>query len=590
MVLVLAERSGHFHTTYSGAMSHNLFASRVVSVYKQLRSQDMKYWTGSFDGELFVLPSNNFISCVSRNCPPMMPIEMLAARQEALAQWRRWASVAVFTSWCLSSEVLPSKDYDNCEAAIASAIQLMASCDDDAAPPSGCDLDQYSFNVAPKSTCSVTSPNNVSVAVPLSPGLALVDCSFSAPAPRQDQLPLSCSEEHCVAPTCGRTTAGMPMGIPAEGASASRRNSIDLSRSCVVAGCPLGRYPVTCDSFLASAARQCNKSHWLFDFDKGCWPCCSAPVMPSREYLTSSGLPLCSSTSPPHVFNYYNPDMVKAEQNMHLLACNKSSCWLNSQFCSSATSCQSDDEADAVSFCKTGSFASLMALFRERSLAAVIGDDHANAEARLASSVRSSFLKQIHQAAKSHLMSVSPDQNDQLSEDDVASSCSFATSIASSKRHIDSDQHHGRDDHKVRRKRPKFSICSYNGNSWKNLKALLRITTANFICSQEHRLYGDRLADARLWARSNGWQSFWAPAAPTRAGGVSGGVAVFVRAHVQAWLPQDVDPIFCAHRGLGVIVNCGSLGPVLVISAYLVTNNSSKTAVSPSNLRILTVL
>ena len=45
--------------------------------------------------------------------------------------------------------------------------------------------------------------------------------------------------------------------------------------------------------------------------------------------------------------------------------------------------------------------------------------------------------------------------------------------------------------------------------------------------------------------------------------------------------------MFCASWGIGVIVNCGNLGPTLIISAYLVTNSTSKTAVAPVSSRIL---
>ena len=138
-------------------------------------------------------------------------------------------------------------------------------------------------------------------------------------------------------------------------------------------------------------------------------------------------------------------------------------------------------------------------------------------------------------------------------------------------------------------RKPRLILVTYNGNCWFRLKAYLRCTPANVVCIQEHKLLGDKLAEARIWAKHNGWAAFWAPAMPTPGGGLSGGVAVFVKQYIQCWVPK-VDPIFCAHRGIGVVVNCGALGPCLIVSMYFVTNNLSKTTLTPTNSMLLTHL
>ena len=70
---------------------------------------------------------------------------------------------------------------------------------------------------------------------------------------------------------------------------------------------------------------------------------------------------------------------------------------------------------------------------------------------------------------------------------------------------------------------PKLRIASFNGNCWTTCKAYLRITPATVVCLQEHKLKGDLLDEALLWAKTNGWASFWAPAASTLKRGLSGG-------------------------------------------------------------------
>ena len=209
-----------------------------------------------------------------------------------------------------------------------------------------------------------------------------------------------------------------------------------------------------------------------------------------------------------------------------------------------------------------------------------------NSHVYLASQVKSSFIKQVHRFHKTHVQS---QPRPSLEEIDIDSQDTASTRSEGPPRFflptVVSSYQPPKD-----KRQPRLIISTYNGNCWATLKAYLRCTPANVICAQEHKLKADKLTDARLWARNNGWSSFWAPAALTSEGGMSGGVAIFVKNHIQCWTPNEVDPIFSAHRGIGVLVSCGELGPCLVVSMYFFTNNVAKSAVTPSNLRLLAVL
>ena len=586
------ERSGYFHTTSSGAICVASAVFRSMRVEKSLRSHAMKRCSGSFDVELFLVPSDSFISCVTSSRPTDIPIELLSSRREGIAQWQQLAGTAVFTSLCQDLSLF--EENVSLGSLIVSAVSCLSRDDGGATLSSGAQQD--SFMITPKSVCSAFSRNSSAPFVlQLSAGQAFVSASRCGPAVCGSVQQPSCNAAHHGVLTAGQNAASMPLGIQASCCAAGRRNVIDLSKSCIANGCPLGRYPILNSDFFASVASRCSLSHWHFDFGKARWPCSVAQPEPSCAPPTPSWLASSSTYCRPHLFTCHNHEGVKAEHNLHLLACAVSSCSQGSVVAGSAGSltpptCCSEAEPSSSRFCGSESFCSLLSVFRERTLALSADEERDRNILNLASSVRSSFHKQILIVSKSHQLSFSPNSTESsLGDEDASSSCSL-TSHSPSLRHGVSVQDPVVCKQKVRRKRPRFIISTYNGNSWKNLKSYLMSTSANIVCTQEHRLLGDLLADARLWARSNGWQSFWAPAARTTAGSTSGGVAVFVKAHVQAWLPQQVDPIFCAHRGIGVVVNAGNLGPVLVISAYFVTNNTAKNAVAPSNLRILTVM
>ena len=132
-------------------------------------------------------------------------------------------------------------------------------------------------------------------------------------------------------------------------------------------------------------------------------------------------------------------------------------------------------------------------------------------------------------------------------------------------------------------------VATYNGNSWKGAQAFLKTTPVTVVCVQEHRICGPAITEAKIWAKRNGWASYWVEA-KSEAKSRSGGVALFVRAYIQSWVHPDVDPKLFAFRAVGVCIAAGHLGPVFCACCYFFTNNMSKSKIHPANLRMLGVL
>ena len=410
------ERSGYLHTTCRGTIFRDGVSSRVVKSSIELQSQLMKRGTGSFDTSLFLLPSNSFISCVSSSCPTGIPIDSRSVRCRALLQWHKLAEVAVFAAFCVCSERRPLEVYAEWEMQLASAVQCLANSVDGATPPLGVQV--HSFKLTPLSICSVISHSSFSV------DLASACAAPSGSSLLQDWLPPPCSEAHTVL-TASQGAELMPRGIGQICHPAGQQDSIDLASSCVVNGCPLGRHPIMSDSLLASVASQCSMCHWKLDFVRGNWPCSLALWKPHCEPPTPSWLASSPSVRSPPLFYCHNHEGVKAEQDMHRLACTLSLTSPDSM--SSAAASAKRLGSSNFLFCKTGSFQSLLATLRECSWAKSAEEEHVTALTHLASSVRSSFHKQILQAAKPHMLSQQLDVTGEMQDDDGASSCSFAS-------------------------------------------------------------------------------------------------------------------------------------------------------------------
>ena len=64
-----------------------------------------------------------------------------------------------------------------------------------------------------------------------------------------------------------------------------------------------------------------------------------------------------------------------------------------------------------------------------------------------------------------------------------------------------------------------------------------------------------------------GWNIFIEPALQTEKGGVSSGVAICVRLHVDCWQPESAEP-FAKGRVACAFARCGKLGTVALYTAY----------------------
>ena len=135
-----------------------------------------------------------------------------------------------------------------------------------------------------------------------------------------------------------------------------------------------------------------------------------------------------------------------------------------------------------------------------------------------------------------------------------------------------------------------LKVATFNGNCWKTFQKFLATTDALVIFGQEHKLNSYQIVEATLWARKKGWNPFWAPCHISDKQGRSSGVCLFVRSYVQAWAPEGLSSIFWKHRGIGVVVSAGGLGPVLMCSCYFYTNSFAKTKLTPANSRMLAAL
>ena len=130
-----------------------------------------------------------------------------------------------------------------------------------------------------KSACCVLAPKVSPLACWLAPGPANIGSSCAG---SQSVLDATASSYGSARRPCAGSTAG--------------RRRLDLSSSCLVSGCPLGRYPHS-SSFCTYAAHQCSISHWSVDFGKAAWPCSIALPLQSYNSPTPTwyNCPPCAS-------------------------------------------------------------------------------------------------------------------------------------------------------------------------------------------------------------------------------------------------------------------------------------------------------
>ena len=81
---------------------------------------------------------------------------------------------------------------------------------------------------------------------------------------------------------------------------------------------------------------------------------------------------------------------------------------------------------------------------------------------------------------------------------------------------------------------PKFEdfvlhFDTVNGSSWGSCLAYLKVSAANVVMIQEHKLLPHQLDAANAQAMALGWTAIWASATRTKKGGASGGLAILAR-------------------------------------------------------------
>ena len=130
-------------------------------------------------------------------------------------------------------------------------------------------------------------------------------------------------------------------------------------------------------------------------------------------------------------------------------------------------------------------------------------------------------------------------------------------------------------------------VATYNGNCWNTIKGFVLQIDAHIACAQEHKLYGNAIVEATLWAKKHGWLSFWESCQVTSHGGRSAGVCILVRSHLQAWIPDSAPLVAYKHRAIGVVVSAGGLGQLLVCSCYFHTSPYAKTKATVHNWHML---
>ncbi len=112
-------------------------------------------------------------------------------------------------------------------------------------------------------------------------------------------------------------------------------------------------------------------------------------------------------------------------------------------------------------------------------------------------------------------------------------------------------------------------IETVNSTGWAALKQRLDSTKAHAVLAQETWVAQASVAAASRWAKAHGWRSVWSPAARTKRGGVSGGVAIFARDYLGLHYPSGISHEIKRARAVTATLEAPGSRPFRLVSCYL---------------------
>jgi len=131
---------------------------------------------------------------------------------------------------------------------------------------------------------------------------------------------------------------------------------------------------------------------------------------------------------------------------------------------------------------------------------------------------------------------------------------------------------------KAKRKIAGTMLESINSTSWAALLERLKTSQADVIFAQETRTIASMVNERSAIAKKLGWKSLWAPAKATNEASpddersTSGGVAIFVRAHLGlSKLDENLSEVIVDARVVGGKLTVPGSGPIAIYSVYMVT-------------------
>jgi hypothetical protein len=112
-----------------------------------------------------------------------------------------------------------------------------------------------------------------------------------------------------------------------------------------------------------------------------------------------------------------------------------------------------------------------------------------------------------------------------------------------------------------------------NATTWSSAQQFLLATDANVVMLQEHRLMGEEIAKAKLWATKHGWGGIFNDARPTlgKKGKASRSAGVAILARIGIGLRRDTIETARPDRLIAAILECPGSPPISGICAYFET-------------------